>query len=146
MQQILDAETGLRGYLLTGEERYLAPYTSSAEAINGTMDELRRIFIMNPAELATFTPLARQVERKTSEMDLSLRLYRQGNEEAWRFVMFTDVGMENMDAIRSYSKVLLESIDKQAQINLSDIEQTLLISTTFCASSTMTFISSAPSS
>ena len=92
------------------------------------MDELRRIFIMNPAELATFTPLARQVERKTSEMDLSLRLYRQGNEEAWRFVMFTDVGMENMDAIRSYSKVLLESIDKQAQINLSDIEQTLSLS------------------
>ena len=114
MQQILDAETGLRGYLLTGEERYLTPYTSSTEAINGTMDELRRIFIMNPTELATFTPLARQVERKMSEMDLSLRLYRQGNNEAWRFVMFTDVGME--------------SIDQQAKSNLSDIEQTLSLS------------------
>ena len=128
MQQILDAETGLRGYLLTGEERYLTPYTSSTEAINGTMDELRRIFIMNPTELATFTPLARQVERKMSEMDLSLRLYRQGNNEAWRFVMFTDVGMENMDAIRNYSKSLLESIDQQAKSNLSDIEQTLSLS------------------
>ena len=128
MQQILDAETGLRGYLLTGEERYLTPYTASAGAINSTMDDLRRIFIMNPADLATFTPLARQVERKTSEMDLSLRLYRQGNNEAWRFVMFTDVGMENMDAIRNYSKTLLESIDKQAQSNLSDIEQTLSLS------------------
>ena len=128
MQQILDAETGLRGYLLTGEERYLTPYISSTEAINGTMDELRRIFIMNPTELATFTPLARQVERKMSEMDLSLRLYRQGNNEAWRFVMFTDVGMENMDAIRNYSKSLLESIDQQAKSNLSDIEQTLSLS------------------
>lgn len=128
MQQILDAETGLRGYLLTGEERYLTPYTSSTTAINGTMDELRRIFIMNPTELETFTPLARQVERKMSEMDLSLRLYRQGNNEAWRFVMFTDVGMENMDAIRNYSKSLLESIDQQAKSNLSDIEQTLSLS------------------
>ena len=128
MQQILDAETGLRGYLLSGEERYLTPYTSSTKAINGTMEELRRIFIMNPTELATFTPLARQVERKMSEMELSLKLYRQGNDEAWRFVMFTDVGMENMEAIRNYSKFLLESIDQQAKSNLSDIEQTLSLS------------------
>ena len=58
MQQMLDAETGLRGYLLTGEERYLTPYNTASEAINGTMDELRRIFIMDPAALVTFTPLA----------------------------------------------------------------------------------------
>ena len=128
MQQMLDAETGLRGYLLTGEERYLTPYNTASEAINGTMDELRRIFIMDPAALVTFTPLARQVERKMNEMDLSLRLYKQGNNEAWRFVMFTDAGMENMDAIRNYSKTLLENIDQQARSNLSDIEQTLSLS------------------
>ena len=128
MQQMLDAETGLRGYLLTGEERYLTPYNTASEAINGTMDDLRRIFIMDPAALVTFTPLARQVERKMNEMDLSLRLYKQGNNEAWRFVMFTDAGMENMDAIRNYSKTLLENIDQQARSNLSDIEQTLSLS------------------
>ena len=128
MQQMLDAETGLRGYLLTGEERYLTPYNTASEAINGTMDELRRIFIMDPAALVTFTPLARQVERKMNEMDLSLRLYKQGNNEAWRFVMFTDAGMENMDAIRNYSKTLLDNIDQQARSNLSDIEQTLSLS------------------
>ena len=128
MQLMLDAETGLRGYLLTGEERYLEPYNTATSAINGTMDELRKIFILNPLDLATFTPLARQVERKMSEMELSLRLYRQGNNEAWRFVMFTDVGMENMDAIRGYSKTLLSGIDEQARSNLSDIEHTLSLS------------------
>ncbi|MDR3065556.1 MULTISPECIES: CHASE3 domain-containing protein [Comamonas] len=128
MQQMLDAETGLRGYLLTGEERYLEPYNSASAAISSSMDELRNIFIMDPKELATFTPLARQVERKTSEMELSLRLYRQGNDEAWRFVMFTDVGMENMDAIRGHIKTLMESIDQRVKSNLADIEQTLGLS------------------
>ncbi|NIF83607.1 histidine kinase [Comamonas sp. Tr-654] len=128
MQQMLDAETGLRGYLLTGEERYLEPYNSASAAISSSMDELRSIFIMDPKELATFTPLARQVERKTSEMELSLRLYRQGNDEAWRFVMFTDVGMENMDAIRGHIKTLMDSIDQRVKSNLSDIEQTLGLS------------------
>lgn len=128
MQQILDAETGLRGYLLTGKERYLEPYNSANAAISGSMDELRRIFIMDPKELASFTPLARQVERKTSEMELSLRLYRQGNNEAWRFVMFTDIGIENMDAIREHIKTLVDSIDLRAKANLADIEQTLSLS------------------
>ena len=128
MQQMLDAKTGLRGYLLTGEERYLEPYNSASAAISSSMDELRSIFIMDPKELATFTPLARQVERKTSEMELSLRLYRQGNDEAWRFVMFTDVGMENMDAIRGHIKTLMDSIDQRVKSNLADIEQTLGLS------------------
>ncbi|MEX8191524.1 CHASE3 domain-containing protein [Comamonas guangdongensis] len=128
LQQILDAETGLRGYLLTGEDRYLEPYNTALLAINGTMDELRRIFMLDPIDLATFTPLARQVDRKLSEMELSLKLYRQGNNDAWRFVMFTDVGMENMDAIRGYGKALLESTDQQAKANLADIEQTLSLS------------------
>lgn len=128
MQQMLDAETGLRGYLLTGEERYLEPYNSASAAISSSMDELRSIFIMDPKELTTFTPLARQVERKTSEMELSLRLYRQGNDEAWRFVMFTDVGMENMDAIRGHIKTLMDSIDQRVKSNLADIEQTLGLS------------------
>lgn len=128
MQQMLDAETGLRGYLLTGEDRYLSPYTSAITAIGGSMDELRKVFIMDPKDLATFTPLARQIERKTSEMELSLRLYQQGNTEAWRFVMFTDVGVENMEAIRTHNQSLMRSIDQRVKSNLSDIEQTLGLS------------------
>ncbi|GGH59445.1 hypothetical protein GCM10010975_21110 [Comamonas phosphati] len=128
IQQMLDAETGLRGYLLTGEERYLAPYNNAISAVNGTMDELRRVFTLNPQELSTFAPLTRQVERKMNEMELSLRLYRQGNNEAWRFVMFTDLGMENMEAIRSYGKTLLEGVSEQASQNMRDIEHTLSLS------------------
>ena len=128
IQQMLDAETGLRGYLLTGEERYLAPYNSAISAVNGTMDELRKVFTRNPQELATFGPLTRQVERKMNEMELSLRLYRQGNNEAWRFVMFTDLGMENMEAIRGYGKALLEGVNEQASQNMRDIEHTLSLS------------------
>lgn len=127
-QQMLDAETGLRGYLLTGEERYLEPYSSAITGINGSMDELRKVFILDPKDLATFTPLTRQIERKTSEMELSLRLYRQGNNEAWRFVMFTDVGIENMEAIRGHIQSLMQSIDQRIKSNLTDIEQTLALS------------------
>ena len=44
MQNMLDAETGLRGYLLTSDERYLEPYNKAITSINGDMDQLRELF------------------------------------------------------------------------------------------------------
>ena len=35
--QIVDAETGQRGYLLSGNEQYLAPYTNAAIEINKSL-------------------------------------------------------------------------------------------------------------
>lgn len=127
LQHMLDAETGLRGYLLTNDERYLEPYEKAVASVNGNMDDLRDI-ITSEQDQDTIGLLSRQVARKLSEMELSLRLYRQGNEEAWRFVMFTDLGKENMDAIRAYSRTLMESSAERSRKSQSDIERSLLLS------------------
>lgn len=128
MQNMLDAETGLRGYLLTSDERYLEPYNKAIASTNGDMDQLRELFINEPDDLTIFSPLSRQVSRKTAEMELSLRLFREGNEEAWRFVMFTDMGKQNMDAIRSYTYQLMERSDARAEAKRSDVENALWLS------------------
>ena len=128
MQNMLDAETGLRGYLLTSDERYLEPYNKAIASINGNMDQLREMFISDTDELTTFSPLSRQVSRKTAEMELSLRLFREGNEEAWRFVMFTDMGKQNMDAIRAYTQQLMEHSDARAHAKRGDVENALWLS------------------
>lgn len=128
MQNMLDAETGLRGYLLTSDERYLEPYNKAIASTNGDMDQLRELFINEPDDLTIFSPLSRQVSRKTAEMELSLRLFREGNEEAWRFVMFTDMGKQNMDAIRSYTHQLMERSDARAEAKRSDVENALWLS------------------
>ncbi|WP_370681437.1 CHASE3 domain-containing protein [Comamonas sp. GB3 AK4-5] len=128
MQNMLDAETGLRGYLLTSDERYLEPYNKAIALINGDMDQLRELFITSPDDLSTFAPLSRQVSRKTAEMELSLRLFREGNEEAWRFVMFTDMGKQNMDAIRGYTQQLIARSGARAEAKRIDVEKALWIS------------------
>ena len=53
MQQMLDAETGQRGYLLTGDVKYLEPYEAAVGDINQTLDTLRQLF----------TPYKGRVER-----------------------------------------------------------------------------------
>ena len=124
LQQILDAETGQRGFLLTGDVRYLEPYTLATETINQNLDQLRQVFIFDEQELDIFSQLSRNVSRKLAEMDLSVRMRRQGNEDAWRFVLSTDVGKEHMNAIRDYTDRLsvrsLQKIEKgQAQVQRS---------------------------
>lgn len=128
MENMLDAETGLRGYLLTGDERYLQPYQKAAATINANLEELRGIYRASPEDQEDFTQLSRQIARKMSELDLSLRLRRQNNDDAWKFVLSTDVGKENMDAIRTLSGRLTQRSIDQSTHHTDEILHSLTLS------------------
>ena len=128
LQSMLDAETGHRGYLLTEDERYLQPYEVAVSTVNSNLDELRTLLAESPEDMADFAQLSRQISRKLSEMELSLQLYRQGNEDAWKFVMFSDVGKENMDAIRRYGRALLERNTQRVVSSQVEVQRSLHLS------------------
>jgi signal transduction histidine kinase len=109
LQQMLDAETGQRGFLLTGDQRYLQPYDAATAGLNETLAKLRSHYLATPQELGELAELSRNISRKLAEMDLSVRLRKQGNTEAWRFILLTDVGREHMDSIRAQTAHLVES-------------------------------------
>ena len=124
LQQMLDAETGQRGYLLTGDERYLEPYNAALADVNQNLDELRSLTSTSPAELAEFSMMSRSMSRKLAEMELTVRMRKNGQTDAWKFVITTDVGLQQMDAIREQAnKLASASIQKleqgEAQINRS---------------------------
>src|SRR6478752_8575854 len=101
LQNVLDAETGSRGYLLTGDPRYLEPYDAAVAEISQNLDNLRADYAPGGVESRTLAQLNRNVQRKLAEMDMSVRMRKQGDEDAWKFVLMTDVGKEHMDAIRT---------------------------------------------
>ena len=108
LQSMLDAETGQRGYLLTGNDRYLEPYDKALASVQQDLDNLRNQFLDSPDDMQELSLLSRQISRKLAEMELSLKLRRQGNEDAWKFILHTDVGMENMEAIRKHAQALID--------------------------------------
>ncbi|HQR98714.1 MULTISPECIES: CHASE3 domain-containing protein [unclassified Polaromonas] len=128
LQQMLDAETGQRGYLLTGDPKYLEPYDAATAALNHTLDTLRGHYTAYPAELAEFGLLSRSVSRKLAEMDLSVRMRKQGNEEAWKFVLTTDVGMDQMNAIRSQIVKLIQASNSKMGTAQAQITRSLQLS------------------
>lgn len=109
VRQILEAETGQRGFLLTGDERYLEPYNAATADINQNLDQLRQLVAPYPEQISDFNSISGHVSRKLIEMDLTVRMRRQGNEDVWKFVLTTDVGKEQMQAIRDHSARLLAS-------------------------------------
>ena len=127
-QTILDAETGQRGFLLTGDERYLEPYNNAISQVNKELDLLREKFTPYSNLMVEFGILSQHISRKLAEMDLSIRMRREDKEEAWRFVLTTDVGKEQMQAIRDQTaKLAAASIRNMAQGQVQ-IRQTLLLS------------------
>ena len=128
LQSMLDAETGQRGYLLTGNETYLEPYDKAVATVQTNLDSLRMQFMGAPADMQEFALLSRQISRKLAEMELSLRLRRQGNEDAWKFILNTDVGKEHMEAIRQHAQELIARSDMRLQQGREQIEQSLMLS------------------
>jgi len=90
--------------------------------------QLRNLVLESREDLSDFALLAGQISRKLSEMELSLRLRRKGQDDAWKFVMSTDVGKENMDAIRQHATTLLDRSKERVGHGQAEIARSLLLS------------------
>ena len=130
LQDVVDAETGQRGFLLTGEKAYRLPYDRAVERISGQIDALRALYAGRAdqaEERPLFEQLGRHVKRKLGELDFSVRLRENGNE-AWKFVVATDLGREEMDAIRTSTNALAAMSDQLAEAGHAQIVQSLQLS------------------
>ena len=128
LQSMLDAETGQRGYLLTGNETYLEPYDKAVVTVQANLDELRNRYLKSPDDLQQFANLSREVSRRLAEMELSLRLRRQGNEDAWKLILHTDVGKEHMQSIRKQAHALIDRSAQTVEDSRHQIVQSLMLS------------------
>src|SRR5580692_2179879 len=47
---LVDAETGQRGYIITGQESYLDPYHSGLASVDQTLAQVRKLTSDNPSQ------------------------------------------------------------------------------------------------
>lgn len=128
LQNMLDAETGQRGYLLTGDPHYLDPYNAAIDETGQNLDSLRILFTPHKEQLEDLSKLSRSISRKMAEMDLTVRMRREGKEDAWKFVITTDVGEEQMRLIRQQATKLTEVSTQKMELSQEQILKTLQLS------------------
>jgi len=126
-RRVVDAESGQRGYLLTGRPEYLQPYRDAFADIAEAMRWLRSHYAHAPTQAAQMAKLETLVQRKLSELDATMSLYDEGKTEAWRAVLLTDIGKEQMQEIRSLTEQLLAEEARQDASGRRDVDYTLLL-------------------
>ena len=96
-----DAETGQRGYVLTGDEKYLQPYTAALSGIEQRMGDLERLVRDNAEQQARLPEVKTQIELKKKELAETIAVRRAQGFEAARAIVLTDRGKAAMDALRA---------------------------------------------
>src|SRR4029450_4908711 len=101
---VTDAETGQRGFLLTGDEEYLAPYNDTRAAMDTDLRELKRRWPDTAG--GDLDALDRLVRSKIGELERTIALRRQGRPTTAEGMVRSGHGKAQMDTIRAVVETL----------------------------------------
>jgi signal transduction histidine kinase len=100
-RQLTDAETGQRGYLITGKSNYLEPYRLATATLDQEVKSLRRLTSDNANQQRRLDALELLVARKLAELGETIALREDKGFQAAVLVVMTDVGLKAMDDART---------------------------------------------
>jgi len=95
-----DAETGQRGYIITGDASYLAPYERTSVDLPNALAALDRLVVDNHPQVSRVTLLRAAVTAKIDELGTTILLRNKGFDAA-RSAVITNDGKRTMDEIRA---------------------------------------------
>jgi len=120
LSDLKDAETGQRGYLLTGDEKYLAPYTRALSTMTADTAAVRALAKGNPGVQRGMDALTPLVHAKLAELASTIALRRSGDVAGATALVETDRGKVSMDSIRS----VLATMEASERQNLASRDAT----------------------
>ncbi|MEH2063730.1 MAG: response regulator [Nostoc sp.] len=98
--QLTNAETGQRGYIITGEQRYLEPYNTAIQVMNQKVKELLRLTADNPNQQNRLDILQPLLTERMAVMKDVIELRQSQGLEASQKAVLTDQGKKLMDKIQ----------------------------------------------
>ena len=96
----IDAETGQRAYLLTGDETFLEPYKGARGDIERSLAALRRLVRADPAQTSRLNTIEQLVNDRLALLDSSITRRRAGRLNSVVDSVSLVRGKERMDQLR----------------------------------------------
>lgn len=113
LTKITDAETGQRGYIITGDERYLEPYHVAIATIDQEMKELRKLIVDNPNHEQKLDALEPLISKKFIGLKERIDLRKNQGFEAAAKEVRSGKGRTVMDNIR---KIISDMEDNERNL------------------------------
>ncbi len=118
-----DAETGQRGYLLTGEDSYLEPYRLAVASVKTHFEKLTLQEQQSSLTIESLTELENAINVKLNELETTIDLFNKGNKAAALGVVETHNGKVAMDAIRNEIAAMQQAERDLRAIHLSSMKE-----------------------
>jgi PAS domain S-box-containing protein len=104
-----DAETGQRGFVITGEPKYLEPYDDAVAQLDKEVDRVQKLTADNPFQQSHFPELRQDLAEKLAHLAELVTLSKNEGFDAARKETLTDRGKNAMDAVRADVAEMVES-------------------------------------
>ena len=121
---VRDAESGQRGYVLTGQNDYLTPYRDAIGRIAVLQDELLHLTIDNPSQQERLHNLAPLLQRKLDELAQTVALRRDVGFDAALAVVRTNFGLQLMGQIVGLLRDVRDAEQHLLEVRRQDLDQT----------------------
>ena len=120
---MVDAETGQRGFLITGQDKFLEPYDSALARLEDQVAQLKDLTVDNQEQQARVSQLEELIQSRLESMQHGLALRRQNAEEATLWVA-SGAGKSKMDALRDLVSTIQTTENNLLQARQSQSRQT----------------------
>ena len=110
-KDLVDAETGQRGYLVTGVLNYLEPYDSGRKNSQENIAELKKL-IINPAQRTRVEKIEPLIQQKFTELEETINLKKAGKEKEALSLVLSNKGKQVQDEIRAKLAEMGDAQDK----------------------------------
>ena len=97
---VTQAETGQRGYMLTGEEQYLGPYQAGSDQVQRDIEEVRKLTADNPTEQVAIKSLELKVEARLALLVDLMEIRRRSGLMAGAAIVAKGNSEELMNQVR----------------------------------------------
>jgi diguanylate cyclase (GGDEF)-like protein/PAS domain S-box-containing protein len=130
LSALQDAETGQRGYVLTGDDAFLEPYLAGRESAPRHMRELRGLTLLEPSR-THLDALARLVDAKLAELSQVVELRRRHDTTGAIAAVSGGRGKRLMDSIRTeisgYMRDEHEALEQYEAQSQLDVRRLILV-------------------
>jgi signal transduction histidine kinase len=114
------AESSQRGYLLTGEPGYLAPYQAAITDAPAQFAALQKVLIPYPQATEPVARLKIAIDSKLAEMAETISLIEAGRGDEARAIVATDQGRDLMSEAQTFFSALINAADERLGQGVSD--------------------------
>jgi PAS domain S-box-containing protein len=128
--RLVDAETGQRGYLLTGDDAYLDTYRASIKNLDQLTGHLKELTSDNPNQQKRIHALEPLIEQKLAELQRTIELRRQGAVASANQIVLQGSGKQSMDQIRSQVAEMADEENELLGLRTQETHESIARSTT----------------